>query len=381
MVGPRSETLVGLRARCIRNPVARLRYLRTATGAIPARRSSWVRGRRVLALSVLACLTLLYPSFRASDEDTETRVGTMPALDETPAEPVTDPLAPPHVWQVDRRGDHEIYSNGLRIETGSTVRNEPRRWKRFEVATGEVERGEGPPVGIVFHSTESHIARFAPEQTMRLRRAGESVLEYVRRNRSYNYLIDRFGRVHRVVDEADAAFHAGVSIWGDDRHVWVNLNESFLGVSLEAATSGGNGDRDPITPAQVHALKTLTAMLRSRYAIDAANCVTHAQVSVAAGRRLLGHHTDWASGFPFADAGLPDNYALPLASVTTFGFIYDAEFLAAGAAAWTGLAVSEREVRRAAAAAGLAVAEFRTHLHDQYRTATARLAREKESNP
>ena len=39
-------------------------------------------------------------------------------------------------------------------------------------------------------------------------RLGESLLEYVRRGRAYHYLIDRFGRVYRVVAESDAANHA-----------------------------------------------------------------------------------------------------------------------------------------------------------------------------
>ena len=238
----------------------------------------------------------------------------------------------PHVWLVDSQPDHEIYSSGLRIETAHVVRNEPRAWKRLNLANNELERGGGPPVGIVYHSTESHIAPFEPAENLRLQRAGESVLDLVARNRSYHYLIDRFGRVHRVVDERDAAWHAGTSVWGDDAQAWLNLNHGFLGISLEAATAGEKGDRDPITPGQIHALKTLTAMLRSRYSIPAERCVTHAQVSIKLSNRLLGHHADWASGFPFAAIGLPDNYSLPLVSMTAFGFSSDSDFLDKGAA-------------------------------------------------
>jgi hypothetical protein len=282
---------------------------------------------------------------------------------------------------VESNSDHEIYSSGLRVETGSTVRNEPRQWTQLDLATDRVSIGGGPPVGIVYHSTESHIAPFEASENLRLRRAGESVLEFVRRNRSYHYLIDRFGRVHRVVDERDAAWHAGASIWGDARHAWLNLNHSFLGVSLEATTAGEYGDRNPVTPAQLHALKTLTAMLRSRYAIDAGNCVTHAQVSINPANRLLGNHTDWASGFPFASLGLPDNYARPLASMTVFGFGYDHDFLSAGAAAWTGLALSEQHVRQQAAASATAVSLYRGQLNERYRNAIARAQRDKESTP
>jgi hypothetical protein len=247
--------------------------------------------------------------------------------------------------------------------------------------TGEISRGGGFPAGLVFHSTESHIVPFEASKNTTLRIAAEGVLEYVRRNRSYHYLIDRFGRVHRVVAESDEAFHAGVSVWGDAESAWLGLNQSFLGVSLEAATAGGNADRNPITPAQVHALKNLTAMLRSRYSIPSSNCITHAQVSLNGAGRLLGHHIDWVSGFPFAAIGLPDNYSLPLISVTAFGFNYDPEFLSAGAAAWTGLALSEKQVRQRAASTGLTLPLYRAQLNEQYRNALARAAREKENTP
>ena len=62
-----------------------------------------------------------------------------------------------------------------------------------------------------------------------LKRLGESLLEYVRRKHAYHYLIDRFGRVYRVVAESDTANHAGYSVWADDEWFYVNLNESFLG--------------------------------------------------------------------------------------------------------------------------------------------------------
>jgi N-acetyl-anhydromuramyl-L-alanine amidase AmpD len=47
-----------------------------------------------------------------------------------------------------------------------------------------------------------------------LKRIGESLLAYVRRKQAYNFVIDRFGRVYRVVPESDAANHAGNSIRG-----------------------------------------------------------------------------------------------------------------------------------------------------------------------
>ena len=49
-------------------------------------------------------------------------------------------------------------------------------------------------------------------------------------------MIDRFGRVFRIVRESDSANHAGNSVWADQHWVYVNLNESFFGVAFEAQT-------------------------------------------------------------------------------------------------------------------------------------------------
>ena len=99
------------------------------------------------------------------------------------------------------------------------------------------------PAGIVYHTTESLQAPFESSQNNVLKRVGESLLEYVRRRRCYNFLIDRFGRVFRIVNESDAADHAGHSVWADERHFYVNLNDSFIGVSFEAQTEAGR-DQD-----------------------------------------------------------------------------------------------------------------------------------------
>src|SRR5262249_40275604 len=139
---------------------------------------------------------------------------------------------------------------------------------------GAPERATSP-AGIVFHTTESRIAPFEAEQNAALKKLGESLLEYVRRTRSYHFVIDRFGRVYRIVPENQVAYHAGHSVWADDRHAYVNLNESFIGVSFEAA----NRESEPaeMSPAQARSGEMLVELLRRRYRISAADCVTHAQ--------------------------------------------------------------------------------------------------------
>jgi hypothetical protein len=363
----RSARFIEWRAASIRNPVRRLRYLRKAAGSLPISKRRRTVGRLGAGFALLAAILLSTAVLWTASPPTVEARTVVPV----PRPAITE--SPPQVWLVESKADHEIYSSGLRVETSATVRTRPRRWIRLNLRTDDIATGGGSPAGIVYHSTESHIAPFAAAENRRLRLAGVSVLDYVHRNRSYHYLIDRFGRVHRVVDERDAAWHAGASIWGSDSEAWLNLNHSFLGVALEATTGGEMSTRDPITPAQSHAVKTLTAMLRARYSIPAENCVTHAQVSINASSQLLGYHTDWASGFPYAAAGLPDNYALPLTAVRTFGFGYDADFLSSGAAAWTGLALTEERVKQDAASAATPVPLYRSLLNKRYRKAMSRL--------
>ena len=48
-------------------------------------------------------------------------------------------------------------------------------------------------------------------------RQHQRLLRYVQQNRLYHYVIDRFGRVYRVVAEESKANHAGHSVWAQRR--------------------------------------------------------------------------------------------------------------------------------------------------------------------
>jgi hypothetical protein len=88
----------------------------------------------------------------------------------------------------------------------------------------------------------------------------------------------------------------------------------------------------------------------------------------------IGYHTDWAGNFPFAEVGLGDNYALPVAALSTFGFSYDPAFLkSTGARMWAGLLAADTEFRRAAGAKGLTTAQYRVLLQERYRGTIAAL--------
>lgn len=277
------------------------------------------------------------------------------------------------VWLVERGEDFEHYSNGLRVENLFQVRAEPRGYWVFPArsAGSPHPRWATEPAGIVFHSTESHAAEFEPERTGSLRRAGLHLLEYVRYHRSYHFVVDRFGRVYRIVSESDAAHHAGWSAWSDGNWIYLGLNQSFLAVAFETRTEAGLAR---LTDAQLHAGRLLAAMLRARFRIPAENCLTHAQVSFNPGNRRIGYHTDWAFAFPFQDLGLPNNYAHPPAAVLLFGFGYDEPLLERKQPGiWQGLEAAAQKLVEEAGARGMSLKQYRAVLLRRYHEMVAAL--------
>jgi hypothetical protein len=293
-----------------------------------------------------------------------------PALPPPPPIYRVEPAAAPaaDVWSVEKNSDFETYSNGLRIENQYAVSHRPRTYVAYTYDNPEGTGGQrrSDPAGIVYHTTESLQAPFESSQNNLLKRVGESLLDYVRRRRCYNFVIDRFGRVFRIVNESDAADHAGHSVWADDRYFYVNLNDSFIGISFEAQTGAGE-TRTSAGSAQVRAAAMLTEMLRSRYKIAGRNCVTHAQVSVNPSNMQIGYHVDWASSFPFEKLGLPDNYATASPAVSLFGFAFDTNYEQhAGVRLAAGAMEAERGLTERARSAHLSPAAYRKELHRRF---------------
>lgn len=345
-------------ARAIGDPVERLRYVRRATEA-PAVE---VGRRRILWLGLAGALL---PMRSDAGRRRAAAGAARPAAVGQPAD------ALPNVWPVEQNADYDLYSNGLRIENRLAVANEARSYVLICPDTLAAGPRRSYPAGIVFHTTESDQAPFDRSQKPALQRIGKEVLLYVRNKRAYHFLIDRFGRVHRIVAESDAAFHAGHSIWADSRWVYLDLNASFLGVAFEARMQAG---ASPVNEAQAMAARALTAALRSKYRLPAGNCVTHAQVSVNPANMRIGWHTDLGSGFPFRAVGLPDNYEIPNPSLYYFGFEYDPVYVSAsGAEGRKSLAAAEERVRAAAEARGVTMAAYRSLLREQYARAQASL--------
>lgn len=348
------------RARQIADPIERLRFLRTAasgqsrTGSIA---TGCIRIACLISVIVLACL-FAAPLHKASSSNvTPARVSKVA--------PVA-PTASPDVWIVEQRADFDLYSNGLRIENEFAVSGEPR----LDFPVYSHDKGDQPaargtePAGVVFHSTESDQAAFVPSQARALTRIGRNLLQYVRSRQSYHFVIDRFGRVYRIVRETDKANHAGHSVWAGRQGALLNLNASFLAVAFEARTSA----ESPLNKAQIHSARLLTEMLRGAYRLDPSSFVTHAQVSVNPSNMRIGYHTDWATGLPFDALGLPDNYSEKIGSVALFGFGYDTNFVnAMGGTPWPGLLAASEETEHAAAGAGFSPVRYRKQLQQRYK--------------
>jgi len=359
------------RARHFADPADRLHFLR---GKV-ARISDGAGGRREATQFRQACL-------RHIRRGCVTAVTLLVAFENTETTLVVPrkPKAKQPTGQirlVQTTPQFDLYSNGLRVEEQYATSTAPRRYLIFPahhagpIGLGAQWRSE--PAGIVYHTTESHMAPFEESENRSLRRAGEGLLAYVSRRRSYHFIIDRFGRVFRIVRESDYANHSGNSVWADRYWVYINLNQSFLGIAFEAHSRPSSAEPS-VNAAQIYAGRILTDMLRSFYGIPASNCVAHAQVSVNPSNYGVGYHMDWAAHLPFSQLGLPNNYTLALPSVTLFGFAADPaqiEINAGGAPQGMsqGWEASVAEVRREAAARDIPLEDYRKQLQKRYRDA------------
>jgi hypothetical protein len=364
--------MVEKRAAVIDDKIERLRFVRQSIAAheAAAQRSMAVHeasrrrfymSLRVVSMALLLAVGLVPQASRG--------VSRQPVASLATPHPIAAETAAPSVWLVERQATVEIYSNGLRVENEFLTSTRTRAYRAYDRRGWGASEIDTQPAGVVFHTTESRMAPFEPSQNSRLQRNGRNLLSFIAAHHFYHFVIDRFGRVFRVVAETDYANHAGQSVWADERNIYWGLNQSFLGVAFEAQTDAQGGESSEIaTRAQIDAARVLTEMLRSKYHIAAMNCVTHAQVSVNPQTMRLGYHTDWAAHFPFREAGLSEGYDTPIAALTLFGFDYDSAFLRAnGRRVWQGLVTAEEQLVRDAAAHGTTVELYRRTLHKRFR--------------
>jgi N-acetylmuramoyl-L-alanine amidase-like protein len=299
----------------------------------------------------------------AVPSDAQEVTDALPVAESLPEE--TLGITPSTIWLADRGPGWELYSNGLRIETTYAVAGKPRQYHVYRREAGLQNEVYTRPAGILFHTSESDLWPLEQGFQQQLRKSSENLLRYLQREQAYNYLIDRFGRVYRVVEDETRANHAGHSVWARNDEVFLDLNSAFLGVAFESRWDGGR--TLPITRAQLIAGRNLTNLLRQRFAIAPEMCVTHGLTSVSPKLKLIGYHRDWARGFPFAAFGLPDQYAQALPSVAIFGFGYDDEFLHAVGERWPGLIAAEQLLADEARAKGITLDALRRERQARYR--------------
>ncbi len=279
---------------------------------------------------------------------------------------------PEKVWLVEQKDEFERYSNGLRVIREYETANRRRGYYVYRPEGGAVSTElHADPVGIVYHTSESDILPFNVENSDSIESRSRGLLRYVQEHKSYHYVIDRYGQVHRIVRDDQAANHAGNSVWADAKGVYVGLNESFLGVCFETTVSGDLGD-EQLTEAQLLAGRLLTQVLRSRYSLDDADCVTHGLVSVNPAKMYVAYHHDWVRNFPFEAMGLSDKYKVATASIGVYGFVYTDEVVRnAGGEIWAGAKVAEEDFKKLAERANADPSAMRRARMELFRTQMA----------
>ena len=104
---------------------------------------------------------------------------------------------------------------------------------------------------------------------------------------SSHYLIDESGSIVQMVDEAERAWHAGVSSWHDDE----DINSTSIGIEIQNV---GHSMGYPDFPrSQMIAVAALCKDLAKRHSIIGRNLLAHSDV--APGRKIdPGEKFDWA---------------------------------------------------------------------------------------
>lgn len=292
------------------------------------------------------------------------------------------------IWLVERRGDTEFYSNRLQIITSATVKNIPRSYFRFPKDRGKAPDEAMPTnavAGLLYHTSESDLFPLLPEMNQSIKKYSRWLVRYTGKNHSYHYLIDRFGRVFRIVHEDHVAFHAGNAVWADRDWLYLNLNHAFLGICFEGRdydrntpAKGGKKNREmpnlslskgaTLNEAQLKSGRELSDWLRVKYRIPQQNCVTHGLASVNPRKRLIGYHLDLSTGFPFKRFRLSDKNLEALPAITEFGFSYDNYFLKVfDGKLWPGIHLSEAILRKRAQEARLPLHGYRKLLVGKFR--------------
>ncbi len=352
----------------------------------------WARAfrmRRLAPAGAALALSLVWGFSTGVDSGKQDLVGS-PSHPDILAE--TSPGEGLEVWQVETAGDTELYSNGLEIHNDHLTHSEPRRYAVLNAGPGLDDMNvawdradwRSKPAGIMYHTTVSDtVPPLERSQNQLIRDRSERLLGYIAREKLYNFVIDRFGRVWRLLPETEVAYHAGYSMWQSAGERYFNLNDSFIAVGFESRPEAVGPDvpaEVAITDAQIRSAGLLTAMLRERFGISEANCVAHEMVSLNPDNYRIGYHTDWLGRFPFERIGLSDNYREPPAAVADWGFTYDKSLLTTlGGDVWPGMKQAVRRFAQEARSRGLSEEELRRSRRQTYMRLLGKLRKAKSS--
>ncbi len=117
---------------------------------------------------------------------------------------------------------------------------------------------------IIVHTSEA-----GKRSTLRTLSEGKRIRHYWTKGGHANYMIDRGGRVYRILNKKYRADHVGLSMWNG----LTNLSNYSIGIELVGF------HYDEISKRQYKALTCLLKMLKSIYHIRDKNVLTHSQVS------------------------------------------------------------------------------------------------------
>lgn len=164
------------------------------------------------------------------------------------------------------------------------ARRRRRRWRGWGLALGlALLAGTAPDAALPAGAAVSISgAYFSPKSSRRpLRKSTRFIilhttegpargsLEKLRANGECHYVVDRDGRVYRIIDRRRVAFHAGRSMWDGQ----TDLDSCSVGIEIV-----GYHDRE-FTQVQYRALRELLADLKRIYRVPDERVLTHSMVA------------------------------------------------------------------------------------------------------
>src|SRR5215471_569705 len=104
------------------------------------------------------------------------------------------------IFFVAKEDGYEKWSNNCNISTKYETDNHPRSY--YTIPRGTETDGEQKTnkiVGIVYHTPENPQVMFNQDNAGAIQQGSRGLIEHVQKYKKYNYVIDRFGGIYRIV--------------------------------------------------------------------------------------------------------------------------------------------------------------------------------------